>query len=271
MPTGCAGSCAPRSRRRLRSPAQALRQPRTAASPRRAASPNAENTRRVLRDPRASRRDLPRRRDAADRLHRQVPPRQPSAHGRRRPGARPQPARGDLDGDPGADPAAIGLVVFFELPKIENAPASANPIHITVEGHQYYWQFNYPNGARSINDLHVPQGEVVDLDVVSADVIHSWWIPELGGKIEAIAGRTNKPGSTRRARARSSASAPSSADLPRRDDGERRGDRRRGYHTVITTTAKPELGRASSAAYARRATACSARAPTGRRSRTTRS
>jgi cytochrome c oxidase subunit II len=87
---------------------------------------------------------------------------------------------------------AIGLVVFFELPKIENAPASANPIHVTVEGHQYYWQFNYPNGARSINDLHVPQGEVVDLDIVSADVIHSWWIPELGGKIQAIPGRTNK-------------------------------------------------------------------------------
>jgi cytochrome c oxidase subunit II len=87
---------------------------------------------------------------------------------------------------------AIGLVVFFELPKIENAPASANPLHITVEGHQYYWQFNYPNGARSINDLHVPQGEVVDLDIVSADVIHSWWIPELGGKIQAIPGRTNK-------------------------------------------------------------------------------
>lgn len=85
----------------------------------------------------------------------------------------------------------IGLVVFWELPGIANAPAASNPLHITVEGHQYYWQFDYPNGARSIGDLHIPQGQVVDLDVVSADVIHSWWIPALGGKIQAIPGRTN--------------------------------------------------------------------------------
>lgn len=85
----------------------------------------------------------------------------------------------------------IALVVFLQLPSISNAPAAANPLRITVEGHQYYWQFDYPNGARSIGDLHVPQGQVVDLDVVSEDVVHSWWIPALGGKIQAIPGRTN--------------------------------------------------------------------------------
>jgi cytochrome c oxidase subunit 2 len=86
---------------------------------------------------------------------------------------------------------AIGIVVFIELPKIRSAPAAANPIHITVEGHQYYWQFDYPNGARSIGTMHAPTGAVVDLKVVSPDVIHSWWIPALGGKIQAIPGRTN--------------------------------------------------------------------------------
>jgi len=86
---------------------------------------------------------------------------------------------------------AIGLVVFYELPGISSAPAAANPIRVTVEGHQFYWQFDYPNGARSINDLYAPVGQVVDLEVKSADVIHSWWIPELGGKIQAIPGRTN--------------------------------------------------------------------------------
>jgi cytochrome c oxidase subunit II len=86
---------------------------------------------------------------------------------------------------------AIGIFVFYKLPGISNAPAAANPVRITVEGHQYYWQFEYPNGARSINDLHAPVGQVVDLTVKSADVIHSWWIPELGGKIQAIPGRTN--------------------------------------------------------------------------------
>jgi cytochrome c oxidase subunit 2 len=87
--------------------------------------------------------------------------------------------------------AVIAAFVFYELPNIDSAPAAADPIHITVEGHQYYWQFDYPNGARSIGTMHVPAGAVVDLKVVSPDVIHSWWIPALGGKIQAIPGRTN--------------------------------------------------------------------------------
>jgi cytochrome c oxidase subunit 2 len=85
----------------------------------------------------------------------------------------------------------IGGFVFYKLPGISNAPAATNALRVKVEGHQYYWQFDYPNGARSINDLHVPVGTVVNLDVTSPDVIHSWWIPELGGKIQAIPGRTN--------------------------------------------------------------------------------
>jgi cytochrome c oxidase subunit 2 len=88
--------------------------------------------------------------------------------------------------------AAIGTVVFVELPNISGAPASAaNKLEITVEGHQFYWLFEYPNGARSINELHVPVGQDVELKVLSADVVHSWWIPQLQGKIQAIPGRTN--------------------------------------------------------------------------------
>jgi cytochrome c oxidase subunit 2 len=100
--------------------------------------------------------------------------------------------------------AIIAGFVFYELPSIRSAPAAANPMHITVEGHQYYWQFDYADTkdhARSIGTLHVPAGAVVDLKVVSQDVLHSWWIPALGGKIQAIPGRINhtwfqaKPGS----------------------------------------------------------------------------
>jgi cytochrome c oxidase subunit 2 len=87
--------------------------------------------------------------------------------------------------------AVIAAFVFYELPGIDSAPAAADPIHITIEGHQYYWQYDYPNGSRSIGTLHVPAGAVVDLKVISPDVIHSWWIPALGGKIQAIPGRTN--------------------------------------------------------------------------------
>jgi cytochrome c oxidase subunit 2 len=89
--------------------------------------------------------------------------------------------------------AAIGIVVFYELPGISNVPAAAagDRVDIAVEGHQYYWQFDYPNGARSIGDLHVPVGKVIYLTIVSPDVNHSWWVPQLAGKTDAIPGKTN--------------------------------------------------------------------------------
>jgi cytochrome c oxidase subunit II len=87
----------------------------------------------------------------------------------------------------------IGLIVFLELPKISDVPtaSASDRLNITVEGHQFYWQFDYPNGARSIGDLHVPTDTVVYLTINSPDVAHSWWIPQLGGKTDAIPGKTN--------------------------------------------------------------------------------
>jgi cytochrome c oxidase subunit 2 len=89
--------------------------------------------------------------------------------------------------------AVIATFVFVKLPGITNVPAASagDRIDVTVEGHQFYWLFRYPNGAVSINDLHVPVDKVVYLTVTSPDVIHSWWIPQLGGKLQAIPGRTN--------------------------------------------------------------------------------
>lgn len=91
--------------------------------------------------------------------------------------------------------AAIGSFVFVELPSIANPPAAsaADTVHIKVEGHQFYWMFTYPNGAISVGTMVAPAGEVVDENVTApaTDVVHSWWVPELGGKIDAIPGRTN--------------------------------------------------------------------------------
>jgi cytochrome c oxidase subunit 2 len=87
----------------------------------------------------------------------------------------------------------IGVYVFWKLPKIADVPAAnaSDRLNITVEGHQYYWQFDYPNGARSIGELHVPANKVVYLTITSPDVAHSWWVPQLGGKTDAIPGKTN--------------------------------------------------------------------------------
>jgi cytochrome c oxidase subunit II len=89
----------------------------------------------------------------------------------------------------------IAGFVFYKLPGIQDAPEAeaAAGLTVKVEGRQFYWRFVYPNGAVTVNELQVPVGRVVELDVTAPehDVIHSWWIPKLGGKIDAIPGKTN--------------------------------------------------------------------------------
>jgi cytochrome c oxidase subunit 2 len=87
----------------------------------------------------------------------------------------------------------IMAVVFVKLPTIKNVPAAhaADELNIRVVAHQYYWEFQYPGGHTAVQHMVVPVDRVVTLDVVSPDVAHSWWVPALGGKIDAIPGRTN--------------------------------------------------------------------------------
>jgi cytochrome c oxidase subunit II len=90
--------------------------------------------------------------------------------------------------------AVIVGFVFYKLPGIKDTPpatASGGPLEVTVEAHQFYWLFRYPDGRQSINTLFVPVKRVVSLDIVSEDVAHSWWVPAFGGKTDAIPGRTN--------------------------------------------------------------------------------
>jgi cytochrome c oxidase subunit 2 len=64
-------------------------------------------------------------------------------------------------------------------------------LHIKVVGRQYVWMFKYPNGAYSYAEMVAPVGVTVELDITSLDVAHSWWIPKLGGKLDAIPGYVN--------------------------------------------------------------------------------
>lgn len=91
---------------------------------------------------------------------------------------------------------AIAAFVFVKLPSISNVPsasAGGTPLEIEVVGQQFAWQYRYPNGVVAIDHLRAPAGRTVALKVTAPewDVIHSWWIPALGGKIDAIPGRTN--------------------------------------------------------------------------------
>ena len=91
---------------------------------------------------------------------------------------------------------AIVTFVFVELPGITDVPSAgaSGRLEVQVTGRQFYWQYEYPNGVVAIDRMRAPQGVPVDLEVTAPDhdVIHSWWIPALGGKSDAIPGTVNR-------------------------------------------------------------------------------
>jgi cytochrome c oxidase subunit 2 len=78
-------------------------------------------------------------------------------------------------------------------------PPNGKALNITVIGRQYVWQYVYPGASEpdglgapySYEELVVPTSTTVTLDVVSEDVVHSWWVPQLGGKVQAVPGYHN--------------------------------------------------------------------------------
>ncbi|HYZ93148.1 MAG TPA: cytochrome c oxidase subunit II, partial [Actinomycetota bacterium] len=65
--------------------------------------------------------------------------------------------------------------------------------HFTIDviGHDWWWEARYPGGAVTANEIHVPAGRSVRLRLSTADVIHSFWVPQLGPKTDMIPGRIN--------------------------------------------------------------------------------
>jgi cytochrome c oxidase subunit II len=120
---------------------------------------------------------------------------------------------------------ALAIVTFAKLSSIQNPPNSSaegdklasadigqlyasserklppngKALNIKVIGRQYIWQYVYPGSSEpdglgapySYEEMVVPTKTTVTLDIVSADVVHSWWVPELGGKFQAVPGYHN--------------------------------------------------------------------------------
>jgi cytochrome c oxidase subunit II len=97
-------------------------------------------------------------------------------------------------------PIAILIViagyVFYKLPGITSLTSAegATELNVKVIGHQFYWEYEYPNGVIAIDRLRAPVDRVVHLDITApeGDVNHSFWIPAAGGKFDAIPGRTTE-------------------------------------------------------------------------------
>ncbi|HEY8885459.1 MAG TPA: cytochrome c oxidase subunit II [Chloroflexota bacterium] len=91
-----------------------------------------------------------------------------------------------------AIPALILLVVFVLTVKtvVANQLPAGDPLEIRAVAHQWWWEFDYPaEGITTANELHVPVGERVVVKLSSVDVIHSFWIPSLVPKLDAVPGQ----------------------------------------------------------------------------------
>jgi cytochrome c oxidase subunit II len=92
--------------------------------------------------------------------------------------------------------AVVAGYIFYKLPGITDLSTAAgtSELRIRVEGRQFYWQYTYGNGVIAIDRLRVPVDRVVELEITAPehDVVHSFWIPAIGGKFDAIPGETTE-------------------------------------------------------------------------------
>jgi cytochrome c oxidase subunit II len=99
-------------------------------------------------------------------------------------------------------PALIVVVLFLTTTRyifaIERQAPTSGAVEITVVGNQWWWEIRYPRlGIVTANELHVPVSDAARptrtfITLESADVIHSFWIPQLAGKTDVIPGKTNR-------------------------------------------------------------------------------
>ena len=99
-------------------------------------------------------------------------------------------------------PILIVVVLFLAttrvLHAIQDAPKPAKAVEVTAIGHQFWWEFQYPEfGIVTANELHIPVSDPANpsptfLKLLSADTDHSFWVPQLAGKTDLIPNRVNR-------------------------------------------------------------------------------
>ncbi len=118
---------------------------------------------------------------------------------RSRPGApEPKPVHGNTALEIAWTLAPALILTLVAIPTVvtifrsQQAPAGGS-LAVKVTGHQWWWEFEYPSlGIVTADELHLPLGRPVVLEIGSADVIHSFWIPAMGGKRDAIPTHMNR-------------------------------------------------------------------------------
>jgi cytochrome c oxidase subunit 2 len=116
---------------------------------------------------------------------------------RERDDALPEQTHGNLPLEIGWTLLTTVLVLVMFVPSCQQIqfaqgkPPADDPLRIVVDGRQWWWEFYYPEyDFLTANELVLPTGRTALLEIGSSDVIHSFWIPRLGGKRDAVPGRT---------------------------------------------------------------------------------
>ena len=92
--------------------------------------------------------------------------------------------------------AVVLVLMLGTMGEISATPPSSGPaaMRIAARGYQWWWEFRYPGGGGDVvtaNELHIPVATPIDLELTSADVVHSFWVPAIAGKTDMIPGKTN--------------------------------------------------------------------------------
>ena len=82
----------------------------------------------------------------------------------------------------------VGLVVLSAGAMAASDPPADREPDLVVVGHQWWWEVKYASGAITANEIHIPVGKNLLVRIESADVIHDFWVPQLGRKIDATPG-----------------------------------------------------------------------------------
>ena len=93
---------------------------------------------------------------------------------------------------PAAALAVVGVLTVGTIVDLDRIPKGADVVEVNVIGHQWWWEYEYPkHDVVTANELHIPTGVPIAINLESVDVIHSFWPPKLAGKIDAIPNRKN--------------------------------------------------------------------------------
>lgn len=90
--------------------------------------------------------------------------------------------------------AVMGVFTVSTIFDLSKEPKGADVVHINVTGKQWWWEYDYTDSSTKFttaNEMHIPVDTPVFLKITAADVIHSFWIPNLAGKKDAVPGRTS--------------------------------------------------------------------------------